>query len=167
MLTYWKAAHSISTTHRCFDYSSQLSKIDLIFLKCGFWLMSAPTSLKVISNASMTFSASAFVSNSKFSCMDDMKHIPVDEFLKGVDRHLPASEKVEMVLEWLPTARTSKDIETIEKWLRKNISKPVLNAAAIFTDPTDLQLDGVDRFFVFGSKGVAEIEHPLGKEGFY
>ena len=99
--------------------------------------------------------------------MDDMKHIPVDEFLKGIDRHLPASEKVEMVLEWLPTARTSKDIETIEKWLRKNISKPVLNAAAIFLDPTDLQLDGVDRFFVFGSKGVAEIEHPLGKEGFY
>ena len=49
--------------------------------------------------------------------MDDMKHVPVDEFLKGIDQHLPASEKVEMVLEWLPTARSLKDVDTIKEWL--------------------------------------------------
>ena len=99
--------------------------------------------------------------------MDDMKHIPVDEFLKGFDRQLPASEKVEMVLEWLPTARSLKDVDTIKEWLRKNLSKNVLRNAGIFLDPADMDTAGFDRFFVFSFGEEQAICHPVGKEGYY
>ena len=99
--------------------------------------------------------------------MDDMKHVPVDEFLKGIDQHLPASEKVEMVLEWLPTARSLKDVDTIKEWIGKNLSKNVLRNAGIFLDPADMDTAGFDRFFVFSFGEERAVCHPVGKEGYY
>ena len=99
--------------------------------------------------------------------MDDLKYIPVTEFIAGIDQSLPASGKAELVLEWLPTARSLKDVDTIKEWIRKNLSKNVLRNAGIYLDPADMDTAGFDRFFVFSFGEEVAVCHPVGKEGYY
>ena len=99
--------------------------------------------------------------------MDDLKYIPVTEFIAGIDQSLPASGKAELVLEWLPTARSLKDVDTLKEWLSKNLLKNVLRNAGIFLNPSDMDTAGFERFFVFSFGEEVAVCHPVGKEGYY